>query len=103
MMPVITPNQDCGFGLKREEECRTFSHFALDPNPASVDFDNPLDQGKPNSCAIGVCIQLVEQAKDAVMMNRVNAHAVVPDIENRLIIFISIQTDLDAGMGLSRQ
>src|SRR6266542_3935018 len=34
------------------------------------------------------------------MMNEVNADAIVHDIENRLFIFISIQTDLDAGMGL---
>ena len=88
--------------MKREEECCAFSHFALDPNPAAVDFDNPLDQGKPNACAFGVCIQLVEQAENAVMVNEVNADAIVRDIENRLIIFISIQTDLDAGMGLSR-
>jgi hypothetical protein len=88
--------------MKREEEGGAFSRFTLDPDPASVKFDNSLHEGKPNASAFTSHIQLVEKPKDALMMFRRDADAVILDEENGLTMFrvLAAPTDFDLWVGL---
>ena len=85
---------------KREEECRSAAGFALEPDPPTMDFDDPFYQGESHTRALGFDIQFIEEAKDAFVVLRSNAHAVVPDIEDRFPLFLAAMTDLDARIGL---
>src|SRR6266496_2229155 len=82
-------------GGQRKEECGSFSRFALDPDAASVNFNDPLHEGKSNTSTIRLGIKLIEQAKDAIEMLGRNAHPIITNTENGLSSRLSTLSDLD--------
>ena len=71
----------------------------FNPDVPAVYLYNPLDNRQPYPIALGALIQLLKQPKDLVMVARINADAVVPDIYDRLGP-VAPDADLHMGIGL---
>src|SRR5919106_3677235 len=80
----------------------SLSWLALDPNPASMHLDDPLDKRQPNTCTLALRVQFIEQAEDTLMIFRGNAQAIIFDEENGLVILwvLPFLSDLDARIWL---
>ena len=58
--------------------------LGLDPRPPAVNFDDALDQRQADPGAFGLGAQALEEPEDLVMVPRLDADAVVADVEDGL-------------------
>src|SRR5829696_2836819 len=95
---------ESGIGLPRcgkcEEKCRALSLVALYPNPAPMDFYDPLHEREPHSGAFGFNIQFVKEPENSFEMFRRDPNTVVLYIKDRFAIFFATLADLDGWVGL---
>jgi len=71
------------------------ARLTLDPDSATVEFDDPFDQGKAHACPFAMSIQLVEQTKDIFMELLLDANPVISHVQDRHTLLESLLANLN--------
>ena len=69
----------CISAFQCEIKSGTFTRFTLDPDSATVEFNDPFYEGKANPGTLAFGIEFVKEGKDAFVIFGGNAHAIVFD------------------------
>src|SRR6185369_1809172 len=88
-------------GWKRKTEATPLANSRrLDPDPPTLHLDDPFHQRQADAGSLTCGIQLGEQTEDGLTVSRIDAAAVVADVEDALRAVLT-NADLDAGRYLT--